>query len=207
MHISFKKDSNVRLKTLVHNKYTALSDREKIAIVGLLAVAIVAFGTYLSAGVTDSVQAMPNEIVAQSVKKQPVKNSNKLLEAENRKSEVLGNTALQENPFLPPPQYRPKSDSIQQQFESRTASVNAVENYKIVNNRQLSEQKAQAAVRPVLQGIVQGAGQTKAVISYEKNSAAYGVNDFVGLYQVIDITNESVILSGSAGRLVLTLKK
>lgn len=209
MQISFKKNSKLQLKTVMPNKFKALSAREKIAIGGLLAAIFMALGMYLSAGDTDTVQVGPKKIVAQPVKKQPIENSTKPPQDDPGKNEVLGDTAFQENPFLPPLQYRRKPDNIQQPIESKAADIKVkpIESYKIMNNRQLPGQKAQGAARPVLMGIAHGAGQAKAVISYGGNSAAYAANDFVGSYQITSITSNAVILSGSVGSLVLTLKK
>lgn len=97
------------------------------------------------------------------------------------------------DPFAAPPEYAPKTPT------GPSAALPPPSNGG----------RATAAVAnvmtPVLNGVVGGEGSWRAILQYGAESRSYQLRDYVGPYQIVAITADSVTVSGPGGRRVLTV--
>lgn len=169
--------------------------RLKIIIgIGVIAILLTYYVTLPNTQTVTSPSAPPP--VKQQVRQLAVEKSQPIMPSGYQSEKVT------RNPFALPADIIVKNDKTAPQ--STASAGNQLHNQQTINLETKPAKKNMPDLR--LSGLIISQDMQLAVIQADGKSKSYQINDSVGGYQIVDIDQDSVVLSGPDGQKVLNLE-
>ena len=179
-----------------------LTGTQRLMVLGAIGMIVLLLVFITTSDVEVAVGPNPPNTNSQGIGKTPSK-------SESQGFQVSPVTQSMRDPFALPPQLQEQNNENSRITQPPTTSAN-ISNYVPAASVSSTVPKSAASAisydNPRLTGIVGTEGRNLAVIMSGGKSKSYSINEFVGPYKVMAITNEYVILANGDHKLTLRLE-